>query len=309
MTAVFTSEQFLNHDTGTHPEKSERLASIWSRLDASSLETMSSDFTAADRASLLAVHTEEYVTRIDEFARNGGGFWDGDTIVCPQSFEVAQLAAGAAIAAVDTVLVGEHQNALCLARPPGHHAVANNAMGFCLLNNVAIVARHAIDTHDLNRVLIVDWDVHHGNGTQDLFFESDRVHFFSAHRHPFYPGTGMKDETGTGPGLGCTLNLPLPFGISRDEYFEVFHTELAHFAEKCQPELILISAGFDAHVRDPIGSLGLESEDFGRLTKLVMQIADTQCHGKIVSLLEGGYNVDALAESVEIHLRGLNEAG
>jgi acetoin utilization deacetylase AcuC-like enzyme len=178
-------------------------------------------------------------------------------------------------------------------------------MGFCLFNNAALAAAHAIARHHLNRILIVDWDVHHGNGTQDTFYSEERVGFFSAHRSPFYPGTGMADETGTGSALGTKFNLPLRFGISRQEYLTRFETMLEQSAQRIKPELIIISAGFDAHAADPIGSLGLATEDFSSLTRLVLQAADQHCGGKVVSLLEGGYNVHALAESIECHMREL----
>ena len=178
-------------------------------------------------------------------------------------------------------------------------------MGFCLFNNIAIAARVAIEEHQLDRVLIVDWDVHHGNGTQDMFYADGRVGFFSSHRWPFYPGTGAPDETGVGAGLGATCNLPVTFGTPRATYLDEFRRHLENFAARMQPQLVLISAGFDSHRADPIGSLGLETEDFASLTKIVRDIADVHAGGRIVSILEGGYNVQALAESVETHLRGL----
>lgn len=221
------------------------------------------------------------------------------------SFNVARNAAGTAIAAVEQVVAGKYRRALCLIRPPGHHALHAAPMGFCLFNNVAVAARHAVEQLGLVRVLIVDWDVHHGNGTQDAFYSDGRVHFFSVHRSPFYPGTGAADETGTGPGLGAIFNLPLRFGISRRELIERFHNMLESAAARAKPELILISAGFDAHRADPIGSLGLEAEDFVTLTRLVADCAGQYCGGKIVSLLEGGYNLHALAQSVQAHAEEL----
>jgi acetoin utilization deacetylase AcuC-like enzyme len=181
-------------------------------------------------------------------------------------------------------------------------------MGFCLFNNIAVAAAHARVAHDIERVLIVDWDVHHGNGTQDIFFSDGQVGFFSAHRSPFYPGTGAASETGTGAGLGATFNLPLQFGISRKDYREAFANVLSDALARCRPELILVSAGFDAHRADPIGSLGLETEDFAALTKLLIDAADQSCGGRLVSLLEGGYDLAALADSVAAHLETLLEA-
>jgi acetoin utilization deacetylase AcuC-like enzyme len=235
----------------------------------------------------------------------GGGRIEADTVISSQSFEVAALAAGAAVAAVDAVLAGPQRQAACLVRPPGHHALREAPMGFCLINNVAVAAVHALRRHGLSRVLIVDWDVHHGNGTQAIFYDSPEVHFFSVHRYPFYPGTGAGNETGTGPGLGTKFNLPLPFGVSRTEFLERFESVLSDAAARCRPELVLVSAGFDAHRADPIGSLGLETEDFAPLTRLVMQVADQYCGGRLVSLLEGGYDLQALAESVQCHLETL----
>ncbi len=243
--------------------------------------------------------------RIAALAASGGGQADADTVICPASYDVALLAAGAACDAVDRVLAGETKTALCLVRPPGHHALAERAMGFCLFNNIAIAACVARDEHDLDRVLIVDWDVHHGNGTQDAFYADGRVGFLSSHRWPFYPGTGDADETGTGDGLGTTLNLPITFGTPRATYRDRFAAELEKFAAQFRPQLVLVSAGFDSHRADPIGSLGLEVEDFAELTELVMNVAATHAGGRIVSILEGGYNPPVLAECVETHLQGL----
>jgi acetoin utilization deacetylase AcuC-like enzyme len=205
------------------------------------------------------------------------------------------------------VLAGEAKQALCLVRPPGHHALRDAAMGFCLLNNVAIAARHARTVVDVDRVLIVDWDVHHGNGTQAAFWEDSQVAFLSIHRWPFYPGSGAADETGQGAGLGATVNLPVEFGTSRDRYLAQFARALETLAAKFKPQLVLLSAGFDAHREDPVGSLGLETEDFEYLTAAVLDTAAAHCEGRIVSVLEGGYNPQRLAECVEVHLAGLLE--
>jgi acetoin utilization deacetylase AcuC-like enzyme len=249
------------------------------------------------------------VEQVAELAAAGGGRLDPDTVVSGRSDEVALHAAGAAVEAVDHVLSGHHTRALGLVRPPGHHAGHARAMGFCLFNNIAIAAAHARAAHDVERVLIVDWDVHHGNGTQDIFYGDGQVGFYSAHRSPFYPGTGAASETGGGAGLGKTFNLPLQFGIGRKDYREAFANVLSDALARCRPELILVSAGFDAHRADPIGSLGLETDDFAALTKLLVDAADQSCGGRLVSLLEGGYDLAALAESVAAHLETLLAAG
>jgi acetoin utilization deacetylase AcuC-like enzyme len=304
MAVIYADDVFKTHDTGQHPECAQRLEAVYKRLtDNKVLDRFEKGHVqAADVREVLRVHGAAYVKSLERFAVGGGGRIESDTVVSRLSYDVALKAVGAAIDAVDQVLSGKHQQAICLARPPGHHAVANSAMGFCLFNNVAIAAKHAIAQHQLERVLIVDWDVHHGNGTQDVFYEDPGVYFFSSHRYPFYPGSGAKTETGQGPGLGTTCNLPLAFGINRDEFRRRFTLELEKFAERCKPELVLVSAGFDAHRLDPIGSLGLESQDYADLTRAVADVAKQYCNGRIVSLLEGGYNVDALAESVQIHL-------
>jgi acetoin utilization deacetylase AcuC-like enzyme len=256
-------------------------------------------------SELARVHTSSYIAEVEQFAAGGGGRFEVDTVVSPPSFDIAKLAAGAACDATRRVIRGEAHNALCLVRPPGHHALPHTAMGFCLFANVAIAARVAIDELGLNRVLIVDWDVHHGNGTQDVFWEVEQVAFFSIHRYPFYPGTGAADETGSGSGLGTTLNLPVKFGTSRRDYLSHFSRELEVFANRLRPELVILSAGFDAHAEDPVGSLGLESEDFAELSHCVLDVAKSHCGGKLVSVLEGGYNPRRLAESVGLHLEVL----
>lgn len=307
MPILFTDPLFTEHDTGQHPECAARLQAIHAHLAATGLNERfdHGDIQPATLDQLARVHPGTHIDTIRDFATDGGGRIESDTVVSPRSFDVALHAAGTAIAAVDAIVSGSHRQAVCLIRPPGHHALPSKAMGFCLFNNVAIAARHAQAEHGIERVLIVDWDVHHGNGTQDIFYDDSQVTFFSAHRHPFYPGTGLDNETGQRDGLGHTLNLPLAFGITRHEYHERFASMLQDAATRSQPDLILLSAGFDAHTADPVGSLGLESEDFTTLTELLVQVANTHCKGHLVSLLEGGYNVDALAESVGCHLEAL----
>lgn len=311
MTLLYQDPVFEEHQTGSHPEQPARLASIREALNRAALTArcVPGEIRAASVDQLCRLHSREHVARIRDFAARGGGRIEADTVMSGRSWDVSRLAAGAALAAVDEVVSGRHRQALCLVRPPGHHAVADAPMGFCLFNNVALAAEHALRVYDLNRVLIVDWDVHHGNGTQDLFYERSDVWFLSAHRFPFYPGTGAAEETGTGAGLGTTFNLPLEFGTSRREILARFESLLADAALRCRPQLVLVSAGFDAHRRDPIGSLGLEAEDFATLTRLVQQAAAEWCDGRLVCLLEGGYDLAALGECVAVHLQTLLSAG
>jgi acetoin utilization deacetylase AcuC-like enzyme len=307
MTLLYYDPRFLDHDTGNHPERPERLRQIAARLESTGLMGKCSrpSWAPATRERLERVHEPGHIEAVASMAERGGGHLDPDTVVSPRSFDVARLAAGAACDAVDRVLAGEEKTAICLVRPPGHHALSERAMGFCLFSNVAVAASVARAEHGLDRVLIVDWDVHHGNGTQDVFYADGQVGFFSIHRWPFYPGTGDRDETGTGPGLGATVNLPVAFGTARETYRDAFAIELEKFADRFRPQLVLISAGFDSHRADPIGSLGLEVEDFAELTSIVRDVAATHAEGRIVSVLEGGYNPSVLAQCVEAHLRGL----
>ena len=304
---LFHDPVFQNHRTDGHPESPERLAAIDARLrdlnffDRVELGTI----TPASVEDLARVHTREHIDDVREFSRQGGGRIDADTIVCPESYDVALLAAGSAIAAVDTVLTTEHRQAATLLRPPGHHALADQTMGFCLFGNTAIAARYAQSKYQLNRILIVDWDVHHGNGTQAMFYEDPNVYFFSVHRWPFFPGTGSEEETGHRDGLGTTFNLPLQFGVTQANFLLQFERMLKAAAEKAKPELVLISAGFDAHYLDPVGSLGLETVHFGELTRMVNKVAAEYCEGRVVSVLEGGYQPQALADSVACHLQTL----
>jgi len=307
MTLLYADRRFLDHDPGPHPESPARLEHVMRLLDSSGLANRCTRpvWEPAGSAELRAVHDQTHIEVVEALARQGGGRLDPDTVVSPASFNVARLAAGAACDAVRRVMSGENKTALCLVRPPGHHALADRAMGFCLFNNVAIAAQVAINESQLDRVLIVDWDVHHGNGTQDIFYDDPRVAYFSIHRWPFYPGTGAADETGRGAGLGFTKNLPVAFGTPRNEYLTLFANELQKFAAHTRPQLMLISAGFDSHADDPIGSLGLETEDFAELTRVVREVADHYADGRTVSVLEGGYNPPVLVECVRLHLEHL----
>ena len=287
-----------------HPENAARLLPTIGHLNSFSTETGSQRPTwkPATRERLLDVHTAQHVEAMQNLAATGGGWADQDTFVCPQSFDVALMAVGAVCDAVEQVVRGRSKTAFCLVRPPGHHAASDHAAGFCLFNNVAVGARLATKELGCERVLIVDWDVHHGDGTQAIFWEDPQVAYFSMHRDRFYPFTGSRAETGAGAGKGTIKNVPIKFGTTREDQIQLFENELSSFAEDVQPQLVLISAGFDAHKDDPIGSLGLEAADFATLTRTVVEIADQYAGGKIVSVLEGGYNPHALAECIEHHL-------
>jgi acetoin utilization deacetylase AcuC-like enzyme len=309
MTLLYTDTVFLKHDTGRHPESADRLRAVTARLEKAGLikKCTAGNYEPLTEETVLKVHSGKQVQGIKQLAEHGGGHTDPDTVVSPASFQVGLAAAGACVAAVDAVVKGSDRNALCLLRPPGHHATPNRSMGFCLFNNIALAAHHAKTARQLTRILIVDWDVHHGNGTQDIFYEDPLVVFYSIHRYGngFYPGTGAENETGRGKGLGHIFNAPVRFGTPRKDYHGKFTQKLEKAADAIKPELVLISAGFDAHVQDPIGSLGLEVEDFQTLTRQVLDVAKTHAHGRVVSCLEGGYHLNALAESVQAHLEEL----
>ncbi len=309
MTILYSDPLFLEHHTGSHPENARRLRAISAQLERAGLVAQCGQgtFQPLTEAQVAQVHDPRLAPLVKYVAEQGGGYLDADTVVSPASYQAALSAAGACVAAVDAVLTGLDRTALCLVRPPGHHATPDHSMGFCLFNNVALAARHAQKVRQLQRILIVDWDVHHGNGTQDIFYRDADIFFLSIHRHGhgFYPGSGDSDETGSGPGLGWTRNVPVEYGTPAEDYRGLFQEALEKAAEKCQPELVLISAGFDAHAQDPIGSLGLDDQDFRWLTQQVLAVARTHAQGRLVSCLEGGYNLQALADSVQAHLEEL----
>jgi acetoin utilization deacetylase AcuC-like enzyme len=308
MVTIYTDLQMLDHvPPPRHPERPERLQTILRQLDRTGLRNhcAAGKVREATRAELLRVHTASYLDKVATFELKGGGPIEADTWVFPGTNRAALLAAGAALEAVDRVVTGPDRRALCLVRPPGHHALPSAPMGFCIYGTVAVAAAAAVSKYELDRVLIVDFDVHHGNGTQDSFYKDPRVAFLSIHRYPFYPGTGAANETGEGAGLGTKKNIPLPFGVARAEYHAAFRLGLEKLADKVRPQLVIISAGFDAHAEDPVGSLGLEVEDFEKLTREVLAIAETQAGGRVLSVLEGGYNIPILAGCVEAHLKTL----
>lgn len=299
-TAFFTHPDFsLHHNGDGHPERPARLEAIEEKLKARGLweQLLNSPFTAATPSQLEYCHTPGHVTRIRSLAENGGAQIDPDTRVTEHSFNVASLAVGAALSAVDGVLRGDFQNAFAATRPPGHHAESNRAMGFCLFNSIAIAARHAQRAHGLERVAIVDWDVHHGNGTQEIFYSDGSVFFASVHQSPLFPYQGDSTERGSGAGEGTTLNFPLEAGHSDEQYLEVWDN-IGPALEIFQPQLILISAGYDAHTRDPLGGMRLTAAGFAALTQRTLQWAETLCNGRLICVLEGGYDLQGLSDSV-----------
>ena len=299
------------HDAGPgHPEQPARYDAVLAALEKAGLRAKMREVAprAMKRDDLLLVHTAEYLDLAEREIRDGADqLSTGDTGVGAHSWEAALAAAGCALAATAAVVKGDAKTSFCVVRPPGHHAGAGRGMGFCILNNIALAARHAQQRLGIGRVAIVDWDVHHGNGTQDIFYADGSVFFFSTHQSPWYPGTGSADETGEGAGKGTTLNCPLPARSGRAEIFECFERRLIPAMEKFRPELVLISAGFDSREGDPLGQFLLTDEDFADLTRLVRGIADKTAQGRVVSILEGGYSLTGLASAATAHVAALLE--
>ena len=308
MTVIIYDDIYLKHDTGPdHPENSARIintiehlrsANCWQKLDIKKPR-------AATEAEVSAIHSTSQIEQIAEIARSGGGYLDPDTYVSSDSYEAALNAAGAPLTAIDLIMDKKVDNAFCLVRPPGHHATPEKGMGFCLFNNVAIAAKYLQSRYSLDRIVIIDWDVHHGNGTQDSFYDDPSVMYFSMHRYPFYPGTGAEEETGKDSGSGFTINIPLSYNTEPQEYLKFFEDILEKRIKPFNPQFILISSGFDAYRLDPISGLSLEASDYNKLTKLTQNIAKDCCDGRIVSCLEGGYHLLDLPKCIEEHLNGL----
>jgi acetoin utilization deacetylase AcuC-like enzyme len=264
------------------------------------------DRRATTEEELLLCHTPEYLRTAKHDVLSGRpSLSTGDTDITPNSWDVAAQAAGGVLNAVDAVVTGTARNAFCAVRPPGHHASAGRGMGFCFFNNAALAARYAQRRHDLERVLIVDWDVHHGNGTQDIFYSDPSVFCFSTHQWPLYPGTGRADETGEGAGVGTTMNFPFPAGSGREDILGALQSSLVPATERFRPDLVVISAGFDSRLGDPLGRFTLTDRDFADLTRAVMEIAARHAGGRVVSVLEGGYNLDGLASAAAAHVVAL----
>ncbi len=308
-TALVYDEIYKKHLTGPgHPEAP-------ARCDAALNALQGADFAAgllrlsprpATDEDILACHTSRYLqTAKADIAAGRGNLSTGDTPICRDSLAAALHAAGGAMAGVDAVFDGRAANAFCILRPPGHHATADAGMGFCIFNNAAIAARYAQRRYEISRVLIVDWDLHHGNGTQDIFYDDDSVFYFSTHQWPMYPGTGLSNETGTGRGLGTTLNCPVPAGAGRREIVGAFRQQLLPALDSFKPDLVVISAGFDARIDEPLGGLALTDEDFADLTAICLQIASEHAAGRVVSVLEGGYNLAGLTSAVRAHCGAL----
>ena len=311
-TGLVYDPRYLEHDMGMgHPESPNRLRAIMQQLDQSGTAARLTRIVPrmAEDEWITQIHSAAYVASLKQHAPASGRVsLDPDTSMSPGSLTAAYLAAGGALAAVDAIMQREVEHVFCAVRPPGHHAEARRAMGFCLFNNVAIAARYIQKRHGLSRVLIVDWDVHHGNGTQHSFEDDPSVLFFSTHQYPHYPGTGRESEHGTGAGEGYTINVPMEAGEGDEEYRRVFQKVLVPAADQFKPEFVIISAGFDAHKDDPLASMGLTESGYADLTAIVAGIARRHTQGRILSSLEGGYNLTALAASVDAHVCGLLDA-
>ena len=305
-TGFITSDTYQNHNTGDgHPEKIDRVTVVidnFKKLNNKDLVWKKP--SRFDRLLLEITHNSDYINFVEKsFPEKGLSFLDGDTIVSPGSKDATSDAVGSIITAIDGVQNKDFKNAFCAVRPPGHHAEKNKAMGFCIYNNVAVGANYLINKYKLKKIAIIDFDVHHGNGTQDIFYDNEKVLYISTHQYPYYPGSGTNDEKGKHNNI---LNIPLPAGTTSEEYLNAYESVLNKIKE-FKPEFILLSAGFDAHKDDPLAQLQLESKDFYNITKRTLELSKQYCDGKVVSILEGGYDLLALQESTEMHVKALLE--
>ena len=305
-TGLITSDTYQKHITGDgHPEKIDRVTAVidnFKKLDHKDLIWKKP--SKFDRSLLEITHNSDYINFVERsFPQKGLSFLDGDTVISPGSKEATSDAVGSIITAIDGVQNNEFKNAFCAVRPPGHHAEKNKAMGFCIYNNVAVGANYLIDKYKLNKIAIIDFDVHHGNGTQDIFYDNEKVLYISTHQYPFYPGSGTEQEKGK---YNNIFNIPLPAGTTSEEYLSAYEYVLKKITE-FKPQFILLSAGFDAHKDDPLAQFQLESKDFYKITKRTLELSKLYCHGKVVSILEGGYDLLALQESTEMHVKALLE--
>ncbi len=305
-TGLITSDTYQNHDTGDgHPEKIDRVTAVienFKRLDNKNLIWKKP--TKFDQSILINTHSSQYINQVSKsFPQKGFNYLDGDTVVSPGSKDAAKDAVGSIITAIDGVQNKNFKNAFCAVRPPGHHAEKGKAMGFCIYNNVAVGANYLIEKYKYNKVAIIDFDVHHGNGTQDIFYNNEKVLYISTHQYPYYPGSGSEKENGK---YNNILNIPLEAGTSANEYLNAYEHVLNKI-KKFKPEFLLFSAGFDAHINDPLAQLRLASEDFYKITKRTLEISKSFCDGNVVSILEGGYDLKALQESTQRHVDALIE--
>ena len=292
---------YLKHDTGQHVENAKRLEAIISHLEQTKLKQQLTPINPrpASINEISLVHDKEYISRIRDVAQKGGGWLDPDTVISPDSYEAAIYAAGGVITAAEAVMDGEVGSAFALVRPPGHHATSQRAMGFCLFNNIAIATKYALDKYKLERILITDFDVHHGNGTQEAFYDDPQVLYISTHEFPFYPGTGSLEETGSGAAKGTTINIPLPAGCGDAEYLQVFEQIITPAARRFNPQLIMVSAGYDLHWADNLALMQVSTTGFAEMAKIIKGLADELCNGRLVFTLEGGYQLKALSYSVK----------
>jgi len=305
-TGLVTSDTYQNHNTGEgHPEKIDRVTAVidnFKKID--NKELIWKKPTKFDQSFLINTHSSEYIDLVSKsFPENGLAFLDGDTVVSPGSKEATKDAVGSIITAIDGVQQKEFKNAFCAVRPPGHHAEKDKAMGFCIYNNVAVGANYLIEKYKYNKIAIIDFDVHHGNGTQDIFYNNEKVLYISTHQYPYYPGSGSEKETGK---FNNILNIPLEAGTTAEQFLNAYENVLKKLKE-FKPEFLLFSAGFDAHIDDPLAQLRLSSEDFYHLTKRTLEISKSMCNGNVVSILEGGYDLKALQDSTKRHVDALIE--
>ena len=309
-TGYISDPFYLKHKNEPHPENPGRLNAIQKNIESSKYYNNLTLIQPrkATVEDIAKVHGTGYIRSVEDSCRNGVRNLDADTVISSDSYQAALLSAGAGLEALDKILEGTVGNAFCAVRPPGHHAEQNKAMGFCLFNNVGVIARYAQDVKNIQKIFIFDWDVHHGNGTQHSFYKDSSIYYSSIHQYPFYPGTGGVDETGTGDGLGSNLNLPMRAYSCDTEYINAIEHKLIPVIQKFNPDLIIISAGFDAHENDPLAQINLSTDCYGKMTQKLMEIANDVCNGRILSMLEGGYDYSALADSVQLHVETLSSS-
>ena len=311
-TALAYDDIFLQHRTGEHPERPDRLGSIVAALKGDGLWDRLVHIQSGVEPDewIGQIHTENYIRRLERACAEGDTYIDSvDSAICPDSYEVARQAVSHALAACDAIMAGKAQNGFCALRPPGHHAERDQSMGFCLFNNVAVVCNYLQKQHGLKRIVILDWDVHHGNGTQHIFESDPTVFYCSLHEHPAacYPGTGWPQETGIGDGIGYTMNLPLEPGSHDEEWLDLFRGKFMECAHEFKPDFVLVSAGFDGHRDDPLAHINLTEKAYIEMTRDLKQLAQTHCQGRLLSVLEGGYHLEALGRCVSQHVQTLME--